>query len=317
MPVLCLRRLAACAAAGLTVAASLAGCGDDTAGAKAAGGNVVLGFVNGGTTEFHICLQQGILSDAGANNAEVLTLNSNQDPATELANIQDMIARKVDALIVQTVNVDALKADIAKANSAKIPIFLTSVTAGTTTGILGAVVVDLKEVGKLDAAWVTADAAGAHAEAAVIAGAPGAASDLLVAGFKENLPRNVSLVASQPGMFNRAKARDVAAAMIRSHPALRYAFVANEDMAFGALEAFDAAGKPVKIVTVNGTDAGLAAIKDGRFAATVANSAVVTGQLAVRRAVALLKKYQIEKVSQTPIKLIARENLGDAPRYCL
>lgn len=295
---------------------SLAGCGA-TSGGKPPGVGVVLGFVNGGTTEFHVCLQQGILSDAGANNAEVLTVNSNQDPATELANIQDMIARKVDALIVQTVNVEALKADIAKANSADIPIFLTSVTTGNTAGILGAVVVDLREVGKLDAGWVAADAAGDLAEAAVIAGAPGAASDLLVAGFKDNLPRNVVVVAGQPGMFNRAKARDVAAAMIRSHPHLRYAFVANEDMAFGALEAFTAAGAPVKIVTVNGTDAGLAAVKDGRFAATVANSAVVTGQLAVRRAVALLKKHQIEKVSNTPIKLISRQNLGDAPQYCL
>ena len=51
-------------------------------------------------------------------------------------------------------------------------------------------------------------------------------------------------------------------------------------MVNGALEAFQAASKHVKIVTTNGTDEDLAAMKDGRFAVTVANSATVAGQMA-------------------------------------
>lgn len=307
------RPAGAAIAAAASAAALLTGCGSGSGGDD----TVTLGFVNGATTEFHTCLQRAIDSQAEAGGAKVIDANSGQNPGKELSNIEDMISRQVDALIVQTVNVDALKGDIAKARSAKIPIFLTSVITSDTTDILGAVVVDLPKVGALDAGWVAKDAAGAPAEAGVIAGAPGAASDLLVKGFTGALPGNVKVVANQPGMFNRAKAQDVAENMIQAHPNLKYAFVANEEMGFGALQAFQAAGKNVKIVTVNGTDEGLAAVKDGRFAATVANSATQTGRLAVKNTLALLKKQPVEKIAHTPISLITKENLTEAPQYCL
>ncbi|MDT0432220.1 sugar ABC transporter substrate-binding protein [Streptomyces salyersiae] len=304
------RATAACAAA---LALALSGCG---AGAGSGDGAVSLGFVNGGDTEFHTCLQASVKDTADARDAKLYTANSHQNPGTELSNIEDMISRDVDALIVQTVNVDALKGDIAKARSANIPIFLTSVVTDDPSDILGAVVVDLAQVGELDAGFVEKDAAGGQVEVGVIAGAPGAASDLLVNGFTKALPDNAKVVANQPGMFNAAKAQDVAENMIQAHPKLRYAFVANEEMAFGALKAFQAAGADVKIVTVNGTDHGLAAVKDGRFAATVANSAMTTGKIAVTNTISLLDKKKTDKIAMTPISLITADNVSSAPQYC-
>jgi ribose transport system substrate-binding protein len=292
----------------------LTGCGTSQAGDE---GGVTLGFVNGATTEFHTCLQRAIEAEAKSAGASVVVANSNQNPATETSNLEDMISRQVDALIVQTVNVDALAGDVAKAHGADIPIFLTSVVTSDTNDILGAAVVDLKKVGALDAGWVADDAGGATVEAGVIAGAPGAASDLLAGGFTDALPSTVSVVANQPGMFNRAKAQDVAENMIQAHPNLKYAFVANEDMAFGALQAFQAAGKDVRIVTVNGTDEGLAAVKDGRFAATVANSANDIGTVAVKNTLALLKGDKVDKIANIPATLITQDNLSEAPQYCL
>jgi ribose transport system substrate-binding protein len=294
-------------------------CGDDSgAGSGGSGGDAVtIGFVNGGTTEFHTCLQKAIEAEASTEGAKVVVANSKQDPATELSNLEDMISRNVSLLMVQTVNVDALKNDIAKAKSANIPIYLTSVITDDTADILGAAVVDLTKVAALDAGWVAKDAGSAQVEAGVIAGAPGAASDLMVKGFTGALPANVKVVANQPGMFNRAKAQDVADNMIQANPNLKYVFVANEDMAFGASQAFKAAGKDgVKIVTVNGTDEGIAAVKDGTFAATVANSAATLGQLAVKNSLTLLKKGQADKIAQAPYTLITKDNLTEAPKYC-
>ncbi|MCZ9337465.1 sugar ABC transporter substrate-binding protein, partial [Streptomyces sp. TRM76130] len=207
-----------------TVAASLvgaavlvlAGCGsgDDSGGAD--GGSVSLGFVNGSNTHFHSCLLKAVEQEAKAQGAEVYSANSKQDAGTELSNIEDMIARNVDALIVQTVNVDALEGDIAKAKSAGIPIYLTSVATSDMEDVLGAAVVDLKKVGELDAQWIEKDAAGRAATVGIVAGAPGAASDLLVGGFQDALPETVKVVANQPGMFNPAKAQDVAENMIQA-----------------------------------------------------------------------------------------------------
>ncbi|MCW8378077.1 sugar ABC transporter substrate-binding protein [Streptomyces justiciae] len=297
----------------------LSGCGflaEDTG--PAVEGTITLGFVNGGSTRFHACLEAAVEDTALNNGARIHTAESRQDAATELANIEDMISRHVDALIVQTVDVDALQDDIAKARAAGVPVFLTSVVPDDTAGILGAVVVDLKQVGALDAGWIEKDAAGAKVDVGIVAGAPGAASDLLVRGFKGALPANATVVANQPGMFSPAKARKVATDMIEAHPDLDYAFVANEEMAFAVREAFDAAGgKAVRIVTVNGTDEGLAALKDGRFAATVANSAADTGELAVTNALALLRgEDDVKKVATTPTRLVTRGTADTAPLYC-
>ncbi|MFJ3667304.1 sugar ABC transporter substrate-binding protein [Streptomyces sp. NPDC090106] len=281
-------------------------------------GPVTLGFVNGGSTRFHRCLQEAVEQTAANYLAVIHTAKSQQDATTELANIEDMIARKVDALIVQTVDVDALQDDIAQAREAGVPIFLTSIVPDDTSDILGAVVVDLKKVGELDAGWIQRDAAGKDVRVAIVAGAPGAASDLLVGGFKGALPDNATVVASRPGMYDAAKARKVADSMIEEHPDLDYAFVANEEMAFAVREAFDEAGaENVRIVTVNGTDEGLAALKDGRFAATVANSAADTGELAVSNALDLLRgDDSVDKVATTPVRLITKGNADTAPLYC-
>ncbi|MFD8006805.1 sugar ABC transporter substrate-binding protein [Streptomyces mirabilis] len=306
------RRAMLAAVAGTTLV--LSGCGKDTGSGS---GSVSFGFVNGADTEFHTCLQKALEQTAKSEGAKVYTANSHQNSGTELSNIEDMISRDVSALIVQTVNVDALKGDIAKAKASNIPIYLTSVATSDVNDILGAAVVDLGKVGALDAGWVAKDAGGKDVQVGVIAGAPGAASDLLVGGFTKALPGNAKVVANQPGMFNAAKAQDVAENMIQAHPDLAYAFVANEEMGLAARKAFDAAGaKNVKIVTTNGTDEGLAAVKDGRFSATVANSAMTIGQTAAKNAIGLLDKKKVDKIANIPLLLVTKDNLSKAPQYC-
>ncbi|QIT42435.1 sugar ABC transporter substrate-binding protein [Streptomyces antibioticus] len=301
----------------LVAALGLGGCVFRPSAEPVSDGPLKIGFVNGGSTQFHTCLQRAVVKTARNNFAEIYTADSRQDAERELSNIQDMIERQVDVIIVQTVSTQALKQDIAKAKKADIPIFLTSVTADPSD-ILGAVVVDLKAVGKLDAEWIWKDADGRSAEVGVIAGAPGAASDVLVGSFIGALPSNAQVVANQPGMFDAEKARQVAASMIQEHPDLDYVFIANEQMAFAARKSFDAAGATdVKIVTVNGTDEGLAALKDGRFAATVSNSAADTGKLAVENAIAMMRGEEVDKVDNTPILLTTKDNADRAPLYCI
>jgi ABC-type sugar transport system substrate-binding protein len=296
----------------------LAGCGSQGDSGGASGGSVTLGFVNGSNTHFHTCLLKSVEQEAKAQDAKLYSANSKQDAGTELSNIEDMIARDVDALIVQTVNVDALEGDIAKAEAAGVPIYLTSVATSDMSDVLGAAVVDLKKVGALDAGWIEKDAAGRDVRVGIVAGAPGAASDLLVGGFKDALPASAKVVADQPGMFNPAKAQDVAENMIQANPDLDYAFVANEEMAFAVRKAFDAAGaEDVKIVSVNGTEEGIAAVTDGRLSATVANSALTIGQTAVRSTVGLLDEKQgVDKISDIPLVLVTKDNVSEAPQYC-
>ncbi|MFH8469336.1 sugar ABC transporter substrate-binding protein [Streptomyces sp. NPDC017991] len=309
------RRVAAVSFFGVGVLV-LAGCGGEEDSGSS--GSTSLGFVNGSNTHFHSCLLKAVEQTAEAEGAEVYSANSKQDAGTELSNIEDMISRDVDALIVQTVNVDALEGDIAKAKRAGIPIYLTSVATSDMSDVLGVAKVDLKKVGGLDADWIAQDADGRNVQVGIVAGAPGAASDLLVGGFRSGLPATAKVVANQPGMFNPAKAQEVAENMIQAHPDLDYAFVANEEMAFAVRKAFDAAGaEDVKIVSVNGTEDGVAAVRSGRLSATVANSAMTIGRTAVKNTIGLLDKDKsVDKIANIPLVLVTKDNVSEAPQYC-
>ncbi|MDV9169908.1 substrate-binding domain-containing protein [Streptomyces sp. W16] len=278
---------------------------------------VVLGFINGGTTSFHTCLQTAVTETTSNNLAKVLTADSNGSTAAELRNVKDMIARKVDAIILLSVDASALDADIAAARKAKTPISLIAVTPADDSEILGAVISNLPGIGKLDAQWVDEDASGKSATAVVISGDGSTSSNLMVGGFTKNLADNVRVVGNERGMFDRATAKAAAARLIQAHPDIQYAFVANEDMAFGAREAFDAAGaRSVKIVTVNGTDQGLAALKNGKFAATVSNSVQDLGALAVTHTLGLLRKEEKDKIAHIDARLVTKANADTASLYC-
>ena len=203
------------AAMGLTItlALTIGGCagasGSDSsdAGDSAdAPEQLQIGLINGANNEWGSCMEGGVESAAAEGGVELFSANSDSDAAKELANVEDMISRGVDAILLNTVSVDALEGGVQKAVAAGVPIYLIAVVPENPDQVLGATVVDLGESGSLAAGWIAEDAGSADATAAIIAGAPGAASDLTVNGFKDALPDNVSVIAEQPGMYNRAKA---------------------------------------------------------------------------------------------------------------
>ncbi|MFE9171177.1 hypothetical protein ACFYNZ_16925 [Streptomyces kebangsaanensis] len=59
-----------------------------------------------------------------------------------------------------------------------------------------------------------------------------------------------------------------------------------------------------------------AAVKDGRFSATVANSPKVIDETAVKSTVDLLEKGEKGKVTSIPLTLITKGNVEEAPQYC-
>ncbi|MGO1544944.1 MAG: sugar ABC transporter substrate-binding protein [Gulosibacter sp.] len=307
------------AIAGMLLVGCSSGGGTGESGEAAAGGgegDLTIGFIGSADNEWGTCLLNGAESGAAEAGVEILTATSGQDATIEISNVEDMISRDVDAIVLNTVSVDSLEGAIRTATDAGVPIYLTAVMTDDLDSVLGATVVDLALVGELAADWVNEDSGGADATAAVVAGAPGASSDFVAAGFEEALGDNVSVIANQPGMFNRGEAQSVAENIIQANADLDYVFVLNEDMAFGVQTALDAAGSDAQIVTTNGTDAGLDAVSNGTFAATVSDSAAQLGANSIVNAVNLLQDPEGEKVSQSPVLLVTPDNIEEAPAFC-
>ena len=84
-------------------------------------------------------------------------------------------------------------------------------------------------------------------------------------------------------------------------------FAANDEMALGAVEAISGAGKDILVVGFDSTDDAIAAINEGRMAATIAQQPDLIGKTAVENAVKLIAGEAIEAVVPVEVALVTAE----------
>ena len=84
-------------------------------------------------------------------------------------------------------------------------------------------------------------------------------------------------------------------------------FAANDEMALGAVEAISGAGKDILVVGFDATDDAVAAINEGRMAATIAQQPDLIGATAVENAVKLIAGEAIEANIPVEVALVTAE----------
>jgi len=117
-------------------------------------------------------------------------------------------------------------------------------------------------------------------------------------GFRDKLNPNIKIIDSQTGNFTRAEGKPVMEAFLKKYAGqVQGAFIHNDDMAIGAIEAMKAAGlKPgdMKVVSVDGTRGGFQAMVDGWIQSDVECNPLLGPQV-MDLAVKLMNKEAITK----------------------
>jgi len=117
-------------------------------------------------------------------------------------------------------------------------------------------------------------------------------------GFRDKLNPNIKIIDSQTGNFTRAEGKPVMEAFLKKYAGqIQGAFIHNDDMAIGAIEAMKAAGlKPgdMKVVSVDGTRGGFQAMVDGWIQSDVECNPLLGPQV-MDLAVKLMNKEAITK----------------------
>ncbi|MFQ5343827.1 MAG: substrate-binding domain-containing protein, partial [Anaerolineae bacterium] len=72
---------------------------------------------------FFVTLQEGAQKAADQLGVELVVVDSQDDSAKEATNLEDLIQRKVDALLINPTDADAVVPSVQKANEAGIPVF--------------------------------------------------------------------------------------------------------------------------------------------------------------------------------------------------
>ncbi|MBO1518681.1 ribose ABC transporter substrate-binding protein RbsB [Oceanisphaera pacifica] len=255
---------------------------------------------------FFVTMKEGAEQKADELGYQLIVLDSQNDPAKELSNVEDLNVRGAKVLLINPTDSDAVTNAIRLANRAKLPVL--TLDRAASRGDVKSHIASDNVAGGLMAGDFIAEQVGSNAKVIQLEGIAGtSAARERGEGFKQAIAKHkFELLASQPADFDRTKGLNVMENLLAANPDVQAVFAQNDEMALGALRALQAANKKdVLIVGFDGTADGIKAVQAGRLSATIAQQPDAIGAIAVETADKLLNAQTIEKHIPVPLQVIS------------
>ncbi|MFA6857136.1 MAG: substrate-binding domain-containing protein [Treponema sp.] len=285
------------------------GWGNKSSKTKKNSSSLVFGYaVQDLGNQYWVKAADGVKAQCKAKGITCMVMNANTDPATELSNVENMIEKKVNAILLSPWDSDSGATAVKAANKAGIPVFVLDI--GVTSGdYVSLIISDNKKGGEMAGEYM-ASLLPSGAEVAHITCQLGYVQPALRGtGFTEAATAaGLKIVAKQPADSQRAMGMDVMQNLLQAHPDIAGVFCENDEMALGAVEAVAAAGKEgkISIIGFDGNDDAAKAVQNGRLAADVAQQPYQMGVMGVDAACDYLQGKPVEKTTFVPVKLIKK-----------
>ncbi len=256
---------------------------------------------------FFVTLKEGAEAKAKELGYKLLVLDSQNDPAKELANVEDVLNKKIVLMMINPTDSDAVRSAIKAANRKNVPVV--TLDRGANGGKVVSHVASDNALGGAMAGDLIKKTLGGKGMVVELEGVPGtsAARDR-GDGFNKSIKgaAGIKVVASQAADFDRTKGLNVMENILQAQPKSYAVFAHNHDMALGAIKAIQAAKRKILVVGFDGTDDGVAAVKDGSMLATVAQQAGKIGSIGVETAHKILKGEKVSKYTPVALKVITK-----------
>ncbi|MDE2445780.1 MAG: sugar ABC transporter substrate-binding protein [Alphaproteobacteria bacterium] len=282
-------------------------------------GNIGVSMANSDT--FLTVLRKGIEKAAADAKQPIQIEIADDDVAKQLSQVQNFIAAKVDAVIVNAVDTSATAPMTKAANDAGIPIVYVNRQPADVDalGPKGAFVASNEaESGTLETKEVC-KLLGGKGDVLVMQG--DLANQAAVMRTKDvhdviatDACKGMKIIDEQTAGWDPVKAQDLMTNWIAAGKKPAAVIANNDNMAIGAIKAMKAAGWNMKDVVVGGVDAtqeALAAMKAGDLDVTVFQDAAGQGKGAVDTAIKLVKGEKVDAKVYIPFQLVTPANMGD------
>ncbi|MER5304704.1 ABC transporter substrate-binding protein [Streptomyces lasiicapitis] len=220
---------------------------------------------------FRIAETASMKAEAGKRGVKLLTANAQSQFSKQISDVQDLIAKGADLLVIAPLNSDGWEPVLRQAKAKHIPIVTIDrkINAAACKDYVSFIGSDFVEQGRRAADRMIA-ATGGKGEVAILLGAAGnnVTTDR-TKGFEEQIEKkapDLKVVFKQTGEFAREKGQQVTEQLIQSKPGIDGIYAENDEMGLGAVGALKGAGKKagdVKIVTIDGTKNAVRGIVDG------------------------------------------------------
>lgn len=256
---------------------------------------------------FFVSMKDGAQKEADKLGYNLIVLDSQNNPAKELANVQDLTVRGTKLMLINPTDSDAVGNAVAMANQAKIPVI--TLDRQATKGVVASHVASDNAFGGKMAGDYIAKKLGENAKVIELEGIAGTSvARERGKGFAQAAEKHhFQILASQPADFDRTKGLNVMQNLLTAHQDVQAVFAQNDEMALGALRALQTAGKTdVLVVGFDGTEDGIKAVNSGKMGATVAQRPEQIGVIGVQTADKVLKGEKVPAVIPVDLKLVAQ-----------
>lgn len=256
---------------------------------------------------FFVSLKEGAQKKADELGYQLIVLDSQNNPAKELSNVQDLTIRGTNIILINPTDSDSVGNAVSIANKAKIPV-ITLDRAANKGEVVSHIASDNVAGGKMAGDFI-AEKIGTDAKIIQLEGIAGtSAARERGKGFAESMvSHKFKLLASQPADFDRTKGMNVMQNLITAQPGVQAVFAQNDEMALGAMRALQIAGKrDVLIVGFDGTNDGIKAVEAGRLGATIAQQPEEIGSIGIIMADKILKGEKVAANVPVALKLITK-----------
>ena len=257
---------------------------------------------------FFVDLKTGIENEADKLVYEVVVLDSQNDPAKEVSNMEDISVKDVDIVLLNPVDSDSAIASVMIANNLDLPV-ITVDRAANGGDVVSHVASDNEEGGKMAANYII-EQLGDNGNIVELEGTAGSSATRdRGAGFDKKIKNsNLKIITKQSADFDRTKGLSVMENIIQSKGKIDAVFAQNDEMALGALKALqDANMNDVLVVGFDATDDAIDSVNKGDMAATIAQQPLLIGETAVDLAHRFLSGEKVETFAPVELKLIIKE----------
>ncbi|MEW4369650.1 ribose ABC transporter substrate-binding protein RbsB [Paenibacillus kandeliae] len=254
---------------------------------------------------FFVSLKDGVTTEAQKLGIKVIVVDAQNDSAKQSNDVDDLLQQGVDALLINPTDSAAISAAVQSANGLDIPV-ITLDRSADKGDVKTLVASDNAKGGRMAADYLVKQL-GTGAKIIELQGVPGAsATRERGKGFHEVADKQLDVIASQAADFDRTKGLNVMENLLQANPDVQGVFAHNDEMALGAIEAIESAGKDIPVVGFDGNEDALTSIKEGKLTATVAQQPDLIGQMAVDAARDVLQGKTVEASMPAPLKLVTQ-----------
>lgn len=278
----------------------------DTSGEASTEASGTVGFsVSTLNNPFFVTLTDGAEAKAKEAGIELIVVDAGDDAAKQASDIEDLLSKNISVLIVNPVDSDAVAPAVEDAIAQGVKVI--AVDRGVNGVEIDCSIASDNVAGAKMATEYLVTLVGEGAKVAELEGVPGASATIdRGEGFHVVADEQLDVVSKQTANFNRSEGMTVMENMLQANADIQGVFAHNDEMALGALEAIS--GKEIVVVGFDATDDAIAAIKEGKMAATVAQQPELMGSTAVETAVKLLAGETVEASIPVEVTLITADN---------